>query len=162
MFELLRGLPQELIIVVIAALPVVELRGSIPYAIGVLNMDPLSAFGWSVLGNSIPAVIIIYLLGPLQKIVEERLPGASRWFDWLYNRSSKRSELIKKYGPLGLLIFVAVPVPGTGAWTGCVTAFLLRICPSKALCAVTGGVFMAGIIVTGAVTGTLIVFKHLF
>ncbi|RYD05308.1 hypothetical protein N752_10060 [Desulforamulus aquiferis] len=162
MFELLRGLPQELMVFIIAALPVIELRGAIPYAIGVLKMEPLTALVWSVLGNIVPPIAILYLLGPLQRLLEERLPWISRWFNWLYNRSAKRGELIEKYGPWGLLLFVSIPAPGTGAWTGCILAFLLGIPPVKALAVVTAGIIIAGIIVTMAVTGGLLVFKHLF
>lgn len=160
LIELLKGLPQELLVVVIAALPVVELRGSIPYAMGVLNMGSWQALGWSVLGNAIPVLILLHFLGPLQRFLEKRLPAAQSWFTWLYGRSNERGQLISKYGPLGLFLFVAMPAPGTGAWTGCIVAFLLGLCPQKALAAVLAGVLLAGVIVTLAVSGTLAAFRH--
>lgn len=161
MLELLKSLPQELSVILIAALPVFELRGAIPYAIGVLQMKPLEALGWSLLGNILPALIILYFLGHLQVFLENNLPVSRQWFNWLYNRSTKRGQLIEKYGHLGLMLFVAVPAPMTGAYTGCIVAFLLRICPRRAVCAVLAGILLAGIIVTLAVTGALMAFRHL-
>ncbi|GAB6157055.1 small multi-drug export protein [Desulfotomaculum varum] len=160
MVSLLKGLPQEMLVVVIAALPVVELRGAIPYAMTVLHMSSWQAMFWSILGNAIPALVILYLLGPLQRLLQQRLPASRKWFNWLYSRSHQRGQLISRYGTMGLFLFVAVPAPGTGAWTGCIVAFLLGLCPQKALLAVLGGIVLAGVIVTLAVSGTLAVFRN--
>lgn len=147
--------PQELLIMLIAAAPVVEIRGAIPFAQGVLGMEPVQAMAWAFLGNIIPVALLLRYLGPLSSYLSRRFPACRRFFEWLFARTRRRSDVIRKYGPLGLVLFVAVPLPVTGGWTGAIAAFLLGIGFQRAFPAIALGILAAGTVVTLAVAGTL-------
>ena len=112
----------------ISLLPVVELRGGIPYGIS-QGLDPWLAFAASALGNMLP---VPFLLLFVRKILH-----------WMM----RKSELV------GLCILVAVPLPGTGAWTGALVAALMEMRLKRALPAIYAGVLIAGLLVTLALTG---------
>ena len=141
------GLPPALVVIIVAALPVVELRGAIPLAINVLDMPWYNAFVLAVIGNILPVPFILRLLNWLVGILG-RYPFFSRFFDWLFTRTRARSGLIERYRNPGLALFVAVPLPLTGAWTGAVAAVLLGTPFRDALWYIFLGVVMAGMIVT--------------
>lgn len=141
------GLKNEFITLILAAIPVTELRASIPFGILFLKQKTISAFVFSVIGNILPIPIIYYLLEPVSRFLSKR-PFMRRFFDWLYKRAKERSEIVRRYEALGLAIFVGIPLPGTGAWTGCVVASILRMRFIPAFLAISAGVIMAGIIVT--------------
>ncbi len=142
-----KGIPPDLVVLIIAMLPIVELRGAIPVAMGFFKMSIPHSFLLCVLGNMIPVPFILLLLGPVSRILS-KVKIFDRFFQWLFARTRKRSDTIKKYQELGLIAFIAVPLPVTGAWTGSLAAFLfgLRFWPSL-LCALAG-VSIAGVIVT--------------
>ena len=116
---------REALVFVTAMLPVVELRGAIPLGLS-LGMNPIEAYLLSVLGNLVPVIPVMlflrYIAGWLRRFT---------WFrqasDWFFRRVKARSEVVRRYGPLGLVLFVAVPLPSTGAWTASIAAFLLGI-----------------------------------
>lgn len=160
MLDYLTGvLPEEMLVLLIATLPVSELRGSIPFAQGMLHMPPLTAFVWSVIGNIIPAVLLLRYLGPFSELLSRKFAVCRRFFGWLFARTRRKSDLIHRYGYLGLVLFVAVPLPATGAWTGSIAAWLLGLSMGRALGAVVVGVLIAGVIVTAAVSGTISVLR---
>ena len=148
-------LPGEVVVLLIAALPVVELRGAIPFAQGVLGMDPLTALFWSLLGNLLAVVLLLKFLGPVSLFLSKRIVLCQHIFNWVFTRTRRRSKLVEKYGSLGLIILVAVPLPMTGGWTGSIVAFLLGINFMRAMPAITVGLVLAGVVVTLAVTGVL-------
>jgi len=153
LIHLLQGLPKELITIIVAALPIAELRGAIPVALS-MKMSPISAFLWAVLGNMIPVIPILLFLGPFSKWLRH-FKIFDRFFVWFFNRTEKNSASIQKYGFWGLVIFVGIPLPITGAWSGCAAAFLLQIKFWKALLAIFLGVLMAGGIVMLASLGII-------
>ncbi|MCZ7362175.1 MAG: small multi-drug export protein [Candidatus Methanoperedens sp.] len=127
-------IPDELIIVLLAALPIAELRLSIPVAIIEFNIDPVTALTLSVIGNMIPVVPLLLFLEPVSNFLRRWKIG-DMFFTWLFERTHrKHSAEFEKYGSIGLAVFVGIPLPATGAWN----AFL----------AILAGVIMAGIIVT--------------
>lgn len=149
-------LPPELTVILVAALPLVELRGAIPLGF-TLGLSPLETLVLAVVGNLLPIPFVLLLMQP----VGERL-RRTRTFrgavEWLYRRTHARSGLIKRYGVLGLVIFVAVPIPTTGAWTGAIAASLLGIRFGQAFPALIAGVILAGgIVVTLTAIGYLAV-----
>ena len=148
---------KELIIVLLAALPLSELRLSIPIAIFEFNIDPVTAFILSVIGNMIPVVLLLLFLEPVSDFLR-RWKIWDKFFTWLFNRTyHKHNEKFEKYGSMGLAIFVGVPLPVTGAWTGCAAAFVFGFKFKNAFLAILAGVIMAGIIVTAlTVTGAKI------
>ncbi len=147
-------LPQPLSTIVIAAMPILELRGSIPWAIAIGGLAPLPALLWSVLGNMIPIPFWLFFLGRIEKTLRR-----NRWFDkffcWLFARTRRKAAVVERYGALGLVLFVAVPLPVTGAWTGAIAAYLFDLPARRAIPAIFAGVCCAGIVVTLAVQGII-------
>lgn len=141
----LRQLPAEAIVVIIAALPVVELRGAIPVALG-LGLTPAAAFGLSILGNLLPVPVVLWALQPLRRLLAHRGP-VRRFFAWVDRRALARRQLLDRYGPLGLVLFVGVPLPLTGAWTGAILAVLLDLPRLRSLLAIAAGVLAAGLLI---------------
>jgi uncharacterized membrane protein len=157
----LSSIPKELVVFLVSALPVGELRAGIPLGLG-FGLDPWTVFALAVLGNLAPVIPILLFLEPASKWLMTR----SRWFDEHLTRlfdttRAKHSERIDRYGAIGLAIFVAIPSPGTGAWTGCLVAWLFGIELKYSVPAVAAGVLGAGIVVMAASTGALAIFKFL-
>ncbi len=153
--EALSFLPPWLTTVIIAMLPIIELRGSIPIAIGYFNIGPVESYVLSVIGNMIPVPFILWLLGPV-----ERLIRATGLFEKTFNRFSdsavrRTSRSIEAYEFLGLAVFVAIPLPITGAWTASLAAYILRMNKKDAIPSIFLGVIIAGVIVTLASMGIL-------
>lgn len=145
-FLYLNSLPKEWVVFITAALPVVELRGSIPFGI-LSGMPVVKAYILSVLGNMIPVPFLLLLLTPVSEYLR-RFPLWKRFFEWLFERTKKKASLVEKYEALGLILFVCIPLPVTGAWTGSIAATLFKIRFRYALSAIAVGVIIAGIIVT--------------
>lgn len=142
----LKGLPEEYIVMIVGALPISELRGAIPLGL-YFGMTIFKAFFWAALGNIIFIAPALFLFEPISSFLRKfRL--WSRFFDWLFERTKKNSDAIQKYEALGLLIFVAIPLPMTGAWSGVVAASLFKIKFRYAFLAISLGVIVAGIIVS--------------
>ncbi|MFH0935766.1 MAG: small multi-drug export protein [Candidatus Omnitrophota bacterium] len=141
----LKDIPRELIVVIMGALPVSELRGAIPLALS-FGMPALKAFWLSVAGNLIPIIPILFLLEPVSNRLR-RFKVWSRYFDWLFERTRKRAKQVQRYEFLGLILFVAIPLPMTGAWTGAVAASLFKVKFRYAVAAIVLGVLIAGVIV---------------
>ena len=142
------GLPRELVIPLIATLPIVELRGAIPVGINLFGMRDrwLLVYVLAVAGNMVPIPLILLLLGPLSRwLMRYRLGRA--FFEWLFARTRRRSASIEKYETVGLTLFVAVPLPVTGGWTGAMAAFLMGMRFHHAMWSILLGVMIAGIIV---------------
>jgi uncharacterized membrane protein len=144
------GLPGWLVTMIIAMLPIFELRGAIPVAYQLLGIPIAPAVAFSVVGNLIPVVPILLFLGPVSGWLR-KVPLFDRFFEWLFSRTRSRSDLVKKYEMVGLMLFVAVPLPVTGAWTGAVAAFLFGIKFWPALLFIGLGVLIAAGIVTALV-----------
>ena len=142
----LSSLPKEIVITIIAALPVLELRGAIPIGLS-MGVEVKKVLFFSIIGNLIPVVPILFLLEPVSEYLR-RFWLFRKFFEWLFARTRKRSDLIEKYEFLGLMLFVAIPLPITGAWTGCVAATLFKIRLRYALPAIVAGILIAGAIVT--------------
>lgn len=154
LIEILRGtgLSPDAVTVVIAALPIIELRGAIPWALTLGDLPWARAYVLAVLGNILPVVPLLLYLGPVSGFLR-RLGFMDRFFEWVFARTRKRSHVLEKYGSLGLVLFVAIPLPITGAWTGSAAAFLFDIPFRKAFPLIVLGVCVAGAIVTAAVLG---------
>jgi uncharacterized membrane protein len=136
-----------------AMTPVIELRGSLPFALLVHGMDPLLAYFISVLGNIVPIFIILAFLEPVSLWLSSKLPFMKKFFDFLFKKTRKDYDgRIKKYGFLALFIFTAIPLPITGAWTASLAAFLFGLPYLKSVLAIIFGVMVAGIMVYLIVT----------
>lgn len=146
--EMLASVPHWLAVLVIGAIPISELRGAIPVAMGVYGMGPVEAYSLSVVGNLIPVVPLLLFLEPVSGYLR-RYRIFDIFFTWLFSRTRRNhTENFEKYGLLALTLFVAVPLPVTGAWTGCAAAFVFGIKFRQSFPAIAAGVLIAGIIVT--------------
>ena len=154
LLEFFHQLPAPLAVFVVAMLPIFELRGAIPlgYAMGMTN--PLAIYLLAVAGNFVPVLPILLLLGPVERRLR-RYPGWDRFFTWLFKRTVARSDMIRKYESLGLIIFVAIPAPVTGAWTGSVAAYLFKLPLRFAVPCIILGILIAGVVVTLVVQGVI-------
>ena len=141
------GIPQEAIIVIISALPVVELRLALPIAINVFHMAWYKAYCLAVIGNLLPVPILLLFLDSLAKVVSRSEIGR-RVVDWVFERTRRQGKNIERYERIGLTLFVAIPLPVTGAWTGSIAAFLLGLRFRYAFLSILVGVIIAGAIVT--------------
>ncbi len=142
----LKGIPKEYIVIITGALPVSELRGAIPLGLS-FGMPMAKVFWLSVLGNTIFIIPALFMLEPVSNKLR-KFKAWSRFFDWLFERTKKKAEAIQRYEAIGLAIFVAVPLPLTGAWSGVIAASLFKIRFRYAFTAITLGVLIAGVIVS--------------
>ena len=130
---------------VLAMAPVSELRGAIPY--GLAHDIPLGLLlPLCVAANLLPVPLIVLFL---RKILAwmQRLGGKPKALaEWLIARGFKKTMMVKKYETLGLFLLVAIPLPGTGAWTGTLAASILNMGLQKSTLACMGGVLLAGCI----------------
>lgn len=146
-------IPGWLVTLIFAALPISEVRGAIPLAIGVYGFSPLEAYMLSVFGNILPIIPLLLFLGPVSDFLR-RFSLGDRFFTWLFARTRRRYiQDHENFGLTALAIFVAIPLPMTGAWTGCAIAFLLGFRFWPAFVAIVAGVLIAGAIVTATVMG---------
>ena len=129
----------------VSMLPVIELRGGLPFGVA-LGLPYHLAFPAAVLGNIIPAPIIIVYVRRVFVLVRKYLPWLNGLVDKLERKAHLKGKKVQKYQYLGLWLFVAIPMPGTGAWTGSMAAAFLGMRLKKALPAVIMGVLTAGCI----------------
>lgn len=142
-----RGLSRTAAVAAISTLPIVELRGAVPVGIVAFEMPWWQVYLIAVAGNMLPIPFILLLLGPVSNFLM-RFKIGKAFFDWLFARTRKKSASIEKYEALGLTIFVAIPLPVTGGWTGSMAAFLMGIPFWKAMLYILLGVMIAGVIMT--------------
>ncbi len=147
---------------VLAMLPISELRGAMIYAASPLGDLPLKvALPISLIGNLIPVLPILLLLDPVSRWCS-RFALGKRFFDWVFKRARSKSEKVRRYETFGLTLFVAIPLPVTGAWTGAAVAFVLGLRTRVAFLAITAGVMIAGTIMSVVAYGTAAVLKLVF
>lgn len=140
-------IPPDLIIIAIAALPIAELRVAIPVGIYTFDMVWYRAFFISIIGNTLPVPVLLLFFDSLAKIISRVKPG-KKLMDWVFARTRRHEKSILKYEWLGLALFVGVPLPVTGAWTGSILSFIMGLKFFPSLLSIFCGVIMAGIIVT--------------
>ncbi len=136
-----------LITLLTGTLPIVELRGAIPVGVG-LGLSNIAAFITAYIGNLIPVPFLILFLRKIFDWMKKREGFLKRTAIKFENRAKKHEDTIKKYRVWGLLIFVAIPIPGTGAWTGALIAAIFDIRMKHSFPVIALGVLIAGIIVT--------------
>ena len=141
LLSMLSGLPEELVIFIISMIPILELRGGL-VAASVLKVPMYKAIGICFIGNLIPIPFILLLITP----IFDWLKG-TKWvkkhIEKLEEKAMSKSDTIQKYEFIGLVLFVGIPLPGTGAWTGSLIAALLDIKFKKAFPAIVLGLLMA-------------------
>lgn len=138
------SIPKEIIVLIISMVPILELRGGL-IAAALLGIDMFKAIGLCIVGNLIPIPFILLFITPIFRWLKK-----TKLFKPLVEKIEKKSmgksAQIKKYEFLGLLLFVGIPLPGTGAWTGSLIASLLDIKFKKAFPAIICGLLLATVI----------------
>ena len=131
----------------LSAAPIFELRGGIPLALFEYHLEWYWALPICLVGNLLPVPFILWFLDRAVRVLS-RVEFFRKLIDWFFERTRRKSSLVERYGWMGLALFVSIPLPVTGAWTGSVAAYLLGIEPKRAFLAITLGVFIAAAIVT--------------
>ena len=140
--------PEEIIeILLIAASPIAELRAAIPLAITTLDFPWYHAFLISIIGNILPVPFILLFLEAATRLLN-KVAVFKHFLSWLFERTRRRGRIIQSYKRIGLVLFVAIPLPVTGAWTGSLAAVLFGIDFKHAFISIFIGVIIAGVIVT--------------
>lgn len=144
MEKILDIITKELMVLFIAALPLVELRGAIPIGVS-MGMSPIHATFLGIIGSLLPVPFLLFLLKPI--FTKLRKTKTFRGMvDKIVKNTLKKSDTIKKYSVIGLVIFVAIPLPGTGVWSGSLAAILFNIRIKHAFPAIALGNAIAGMI----------------
>lgn len=154
LIELLSSSPHELTTAVLAMAPISELRGAIPYAVTVGGIPWQEAYVIAVIANFVPVIFILNLIGPVYHYFR-RFERFDRFFQWLFARTRRKGKMIERFEILGLILFVAIPLPVTGAWTGSVAAFVFGVRKRVAAPAIFVGIMLAGAVVTMASLGVI-------
>lgn len=143
----------NLIVILLSAVPITELRGSIPLAVA-LGVEPWDAFFLALLGNFLPVIPLALALDPMIRLLQ-KIPYLSTLITAILTRTRKKSTQVEKYGALGLILFVAIPSPGTGVWTGSLLAYLLGIRLLYIIPVMVTGIIISGLLVTYATMGVV-------
>ncbi len=134
---------------IISMIPIIELRGAIPIAVFTFKLTYVEAFVISFIGNIIPVYFIVKFIRPIFDLLS-KIKIFKKFIEWLTEKTTKKiaeNPRLQKATILGIYLFVAIPVPGTGAWTGSLIANFLDIPPKKAVPVIYLGVFTAGVII---------------
>lgn len=141
----------------ISMVPIIELRGGLPYGIG-FGLDYPLALTAALLGNMVPVPFIVVFIGRVFKWLRKHFSAMDGFISGLEKKAHLKGETVKKYGPLGLLIFVAIPLPGTGAWTGALVAALLDMDIKRSVPCIFLGVCIAAAIISVVTYGVIHIF----
>jgi uncharacterized membrane protein len=140
--------PEELLeVILIAASPIAELRLAIPLAINTFNFPWYYALLIAIIGNLLPVPFILLFLETATRLLS-KVAIFKRMLDWLFERTRRRGRVIERYKRIGLVLFVAIPLPVTGAWTGSLAAVIFGLSFKRAFLSILVGITIAGIIVT--------------
>jgi uncharacterized membrane protein len=142
--------------VLLSAAPITELRGGIPFALA-RGAPAWLAFALALAGNLAVVPLLLFGLRAGERMVR-RFGVGDRILDRVFARVRRKRGPIDRYGPIGLLLLVAVPLPGTGAWTGAIAAHLFGIAPRRASVPIVAGVLIAGVLVLLAGVGVIRLF----
>lgn len=131
----------------VSMVPVVELRGGIPFGVA-RGLPVWAAYLAAIIGNILPVPFILVYIRRIFQWMRRRLPRLNRLVDKLEKKAHLKGQKVTKYKYLGLMLFVAIPLPGTGAWTGSLAAAFLDMPLRKALPSVIAGVLIAGLAIS--------------
>jgi uncharacterized membrane protein len=143
-----KHLPAPLAVVVVSMVPIIELRGAIPFG-HFLDLGTIPSYWWAVLGNLIPVPFILWLLPPVAGWAERHWAWLHRIIERLSTYTERRhSHRFERLRDLALITFVAIPLPVTGAWSGSLAAYVFGVKRGRAMVLISIGVLVAGVIVS--------------
>ena len=134
--------------------PIIELRAGLPYGIALGLKYPLALLA-AVLGNMLPVPFIVFFIEKIFAWMRKHMPKMDSFVSKMEAKAESKKELIQKYGAIGLIILVGIPLPGTGAWTGSLVAAILDMPPKKAFPCIFVGVLLAAAIMTALTFGVI-------
>ena len=153
---MLQTLPAQLQVFILSMLPVLELRFAIPYGMAALEMSRWTALIFALAGNWLISVFLLWALDPVTQFLRKHIPGMKPLTDWLFHRTrTKHSKKVTEMGHIALLLFVAVPLPGSGAWSGSLVSYLFDVKKKTALLWITLGLIISGVVVAYGTTGVM-------
>lgn len=129
---------------VISLMPILELRGGL-IAASLLDVPPLQAFLVCLFANILIIPFVLFLMEAILELLS-KIKFFKKIIDWWKNKALSKKDGIEKYGYFGITLFVGIPLPGTGAWTGCLLAVLLGLDKKKSFIAALVGVLFAGVV----------------
>ena len=143
---------ESLLTLLVSMVPVVELRGGIPFGVAA-GLPVWAAYLAAVIGNMLPVPFIVVYIRRIFQWMRRRIPKLNSLVDRLERKAHLKGQTVSKYKYLGLAIFVAIPLPGTGAWTGALAAAFLDMPLRKAIPSVFAGVVTAGFLISALTFG---------
>jgi len=159
MIEWLKTLSPEVVTFFSSMLPFLELRFSIPFAMTAYGMEPWRALLISLAGNTLIAAFLLEALEPVTIFLKKHLSFMDSFFEKLFHKTrTKHTKKISELGHIALVLFVAIPLPGSGAWSGALIAYVFGIKTRIALPLISIGLIIAGIIVSFGTKGIMAIF----
>jgi len=150
------GWPSQAVVIIVSMLPIAELRVGLPLALTAYSLPIWQAFLLAIFGNLLPVWFILKYIGPISSWLSKRSKLFEKFFNWLFERTRRKlNGHYEIYGLWALTLFVAIPLPVTGAWTGAVAAWLFNLPIKKSFLAICLGVMIASGVVFLATTGTV-------
>lgn len=155
LFEFLKNISNEVYVFIVSLFPIIELRGAIPLG-AAMGMDIFENYFLSVFGNLLPIpLILVFIKKFIEWMSRSRFKLFNKIAKWLITKAENRSDKVDKYSLWGLFLFVAIPLPGTGGWTGALIAALMNMRFKKAFLSIAGGIAVAGVIMSLASYGVV-------
>ena len=140
-------LSNVLVVLVLAASPISELRGAIPVAITGFHFPWYYAFLLAIIGNILPVPFILLFLDTVSRLLS-KIALFERLIDWYFENTRRRGKMVERHQRIGLILLVAIPLPLTGAWTGSLIAVIFGLKFKHAFFSIIAGILIAGTIVT--------------
>lgn len=150
--EISSNLPSEIVVFVLSMLPISELRGAIPVGISVYKLSIEKALFIALVGNFSFVIPFLLFLNTLHKHCM-KISWYKNFFNWWYSKVKAKTKNIEKYEYIGLTLFVGIPLPMTGAWSGCLASYILGLNLWKSTIAIFLGILIAGIVVVFSTVG---------
>ena len=138
---------EHLKVFILSMLPITELRGSIPWAIKFYSLSVYEIVLISIIGNILIGVLILYAIGPVMYVLSKN-NLFKNLLNYIFKRTKKKGKMIYLLKFYGLILFVGIPMPLTGVWTGSLAAFLFGLSRKKSIIAIALGVLISSFIVT--------------
>ncbi len=148
LWHAIENLPHWLVVVILSAAPISEVRGGIPVGLAYYDMSLWTCLPIAILANVLSVLWIVPTFNWMT-LTFDKTPLVGPLLRWLKRRAEKRREMVEKYGVLAVTLFVAIPLPVTGAWTGSVVAAVFRMPFAKVVLCMFLGVMISSAIVTG-------------
>lgn len=156
-------LPPEIVIALIAMLPVAELRVAIPIGLTVYNLPILTTLFWTITGNMIVICILLISFEHIFHWLQRRSASTHTWLNRILKKAHRKLDKdIKKYGWLALALFVAIPLPGKGSWAAALVASLLGLSKTKAFIGIFIGTMISAFIMTLVTLGVATTLQTIF